>query len=197
MTLDEFLSKYDHAGSVVLLEGKRKVTEKDKKKLFRLGQLLAEKSTQMLFRSGNAEGADELFSAGVSSVDKNRLQVITPYAGHRKKSSLAGKTISLDDVDFKKDQEIISLSLRNKKTEHLVKKFVSGTKNRLTMKAAYILRDTVKVTGANNIAPVTAAIFYDHLEKPASGGTGHTMDVCKVNNVPVLDQTVWFKWLSS
>lgn len=27
------------------------------------------------------------------------------------------------------------------------------------------------------------------------GGTGYTMDVCKQNNIPIIDQREWFNWL--
>ena len=37
------------------------------------------------FRSGNASGADEAFTAGVIKVAPERIQIIAPYAGHRKK----------------------------------------------------------------------------------------------------------------
>jgi len=64
------------------------------------------------------------------------------------------------------------------------------------MKAAYIIRDTIKVIGAGNIKPATFGIFYDDLKNPLSGGTGHTMSVCKVNNIPLVDQKDWFEWLN-
>ncbi len=195
MTLKEFLSRYDHPGAVILLEGKREAKEDDKEKLVAPGRILAERSSRILFRSGNASGADEYFSKGVASVNKERLHVITPYSGHRNKSSVAGHTVSIDDIDLVEEPEVVTLSLRDKKTEKLVKKYVSGTKKRLTKKVAYILRDTVKVTGTKTIAPASAGIFYDDLENPASGGTGHTMDICGHFNIPVLDQTVWFEWL--
>jgi hypothetical protein len=57
------------------------------------------------------------------------------------------------------------------------------------------LRDTIKAIGTVEIKPATFSIFYDDLEKPRTGGTGHTMNVCTQNNIPVIDQTVWFKWL--
>ena len=87
MTLKEFINEYDKAGSIILLEGKRSVLENDKEKLVKLGKTLAENSRFMLFRSGNANGADLFFSQGVISVDKTRLQVITLYSGHRKESN--------------------------------------------------------------------------------------------------------------
>jgi hypothetical protein len=84
MTLKEFIDQYDNENSIVLLEGKRKVLEEDKEKLIELGELLASKTSKMIFRSGNAEGSDQFFSDGVTSIDQKRLQVITPYSGHRK-----------------------------------------------------------------------------------------------------------------
>ena len=85
MTLEQFINQYDFNGSFVLLEGKRDVVEADKEKLVKLGRLLAEKTKKNLFRSGNADGADYYLSIGISEIDSSRLQVITPYTGHRKK----------------------------------------------------------------------------------------------------------------
>ncbi len=83
MTLKEFIKQFDKANSIVLLEGKRSVLDPDKEKLTALRRLLASKTKRMMFRSGNAEGSDQLFSDGVTAVDYKRLQVITPYSGHR------------------------------------------------------------------------------------------------------------------
>ncbi|MBK8701150.1 MAG: hypothetical protein IPN29_17075 [Saprospiraceae bacterium] len=69
MTLSTFLSQYDTPGSIGLLEGKRNVLEADKEKLVSLGKLITLKSRHITFRSGNAGGADEYFSAGVAEVD--------------------------------------------------------------------------------------------------------------------------------
>jgi len=65
------------------------------------------------------------------------------------------------------------------------------------MKAAYIIRDTAKVLGAGVAKPTSLGIFYDDLDQPKTGGTGHTMIVCEGSNVPVIDQRVWFQWLLS
>lgn len=78
MTLNQFINNYDSPGSIVLLEGKRNVPDADKEKLIALGQLLAKKTSHILFRSGNAAGADEYFSQGVSKINQDRLQIITP-----------------------------------------------------------------------------------------------------------------------
>lgn len=195
MTLQEFISKYDNENSIVLLEGKRNVLEADKDKLVALGKLLALKTSKMIFRSGNAEGADQFFSEGVASVDYKRLQVITPYSGHRLKTNKSYDTISLDEVNLLSNPQVIYHSKSNKKTENLIDRYVLGENNRYTIKAAYIIRDTIKVLGADDILPATFGIFYDDLGDPGKGGTGHTMNVCKINNVPFCDQRDWFKWL--
>ncbi len=89
MTLKEFIKQFDKDNSIILLEGKRIVLEADKEKLTALGKLLASKTSRITFRSGNAEGSDQLFSDGVTSVDNKKLQVITPYSGHRQKTNQA------------------------------------------------------------------------------------------------------------
>lgn len=196
MTLQEFILQFDKVNSIVLLEGKRNVLEADKEKLIALGRLLASNTFKMKFRSGNAEGADQLFSNGVTLVNNKRLQVITPYSGHRQTSKQAYETFSLDDIDIATKTDVINLSKTNEKTEKLIDQFVSGNKNRFTIKAAYIIRDTIKAIGTDQIKPATFGIFYDDLENPMTGGTGHTMNVCKQNNIPVIDQITWFNWLS-
>lgn len=196
MTLNEFIKLFDNDNSIVLLEGKRNVLEEDKEKLIALGQLLASRTVKMIFRSGNADGSDQLFCDGVALVAKKRLQVITPYSGHRKKTNQSYDIISLDDINLATETEVIYQSKSNKKTENLIDQFVTGEKNRFTIKAAYIIRDTIKVIGANEINPACFGIFYDDLAKPMSGGTGHTMNICKQNNIPLVDQKTWFGWLN-
>lgn len=105
MTLKEFIKQFDKPNSIVLLEGKRNVIDADKEKLTALGSLLASKTKRMVFRSGNAEGSDQLFSDGVTAVDSKRLQVMTPYSGHRQKTNQAYVTISLDDINIATESE--------------------------------------------------------------------------------------------
>ena len=196
MTLNEFIKEYDKEFAIVLIEGKRKVKDEDKNKLIELGKLLANRTEEMIFRSGNADGADYYFSSGVSSVNKYRLQVITPYSGHRKMKNVAYETIALEDINIAEEPEVIYQSKSNKKTEKLIDQFVSGDVNRISIKAAYIIRDTVKVIGTKNVKPATFGIFYDDLDSPRKGGTGHTMNVCEQNNIPLINQEVWFNWLT-
>jgi hypothetical protein len=195
MTLKEFVEKFDREEVVILLAGKREVASADVEKLTALGKLLASSTTKMTFRSGNATGADLLFSQGVTSVDASRLEVVTPYSGHREQTNCAFKTHSLDSINLVLEPKVIYQSKFNVKTEKLVTQYVSGVRDRYAMKAAYIIRDTIVVIGTSKIKPASFGFFYDDLKNPASGGTGHTMNVCKYNRIPLLNQNGWFKWL--
>ena len=195
MTLKQFMDKYDFEDSIVLLEGKRNVDPADVSKLIQIGELLASETKHIKFRSGNAEGSDFYFSEGVIKINPERLEVITPYSGHRKEKNNAYKTFPLDEINLLQEPEVVYQSKTNKKTGKFIDEFVAGKKNHLTMKAAYIIRDTIKVTGTSNIKPANFALFYDDLKNPKSGGTGHTMNICEMNNVDFVDQRTWMKWL--
>jgi hypothetical protein len=197
MTLQEFIRHYDFEGAIVLLEGKRNVPVVDQEKLAELGRILALASKKMLFRSGNADGADHYFSAGVASVEKNRLQVIVPYAGHRSKTMQAYESISLDTVNLAAENDVVYYSKHNSKNTRLIDQYLTGDVNRNSIKAAYIIRDTVKVIGTSSIKPASFGIFYDDLQNPKTGGTGHTMNVCQQNNIPFINQNIWFDWIKS
>lgn len=196
MDLLNFIDTYNYPGNIILLEGKRNVKEEDKSKLTALGKMLAEKLPLVSFRSGNADGADLFFSQGVAFVNPDRLQVIVPYEKHREKKNYAGDTIALNNIDLAKEHEVVYESKSHKNTQRLVDKYVAGEKNGYVIKAAYILRDTIKVLGTNSgIPPVDFALFYDDYENPRTGGTGHTMNVCERNKVPMLTQKDWMQWL--
>jgi hypothetical protein len=195
LELQAFIDRFDQKGSIVLLEGKRDVAEADIVKLMALGKLLAENTRYIIFRSGNASGADEYFSEGVVSVDKSRLQVITPYEGHRKKQNVAEYTMALDQINMVAESELVYAARHNPSTAKLVDDYVAGKKNKNTIKAAYILRDTAKVLGCGDWGPATAGVFYDDLNNPESGGTGHTIALCRHYDIPVFNQTVWLEWL--
>src|ERR1041384_4842282 len=100
MTLHQFITTFDFKNSIVLLEGKRRVDPDDINKLIQLGELLANQTKHIKFRSGNAEGADFYFSEGVTKINPERLEVITPYSGHRKEKNNAYKTFPLDEINL-------------------------------------------------------------------------------------------------
>lgn len=195
LSLQSFIETYDRPGSIVLLEGKRTVLDEDKIKLVEIGRVITSKTKFITFRSGNAAGADYHFSEGVISVDPSRLQVIIPFQKHRHKDNLSYKTISLDQINLLREPEVIYQSRFNKKTAGLIDKYVSGDINRFTIKASYIIRDTVKVLGAKDIQAASFGIFYDNLFATKMGGTGHTMNICQLNGIKFIDQTTWMYWL--
>jgi hypothetical protein len=195
MDIKEFIVTNDFEGAIVLLEGKRIVNSEDKELLISLGQLLAYQTKYILFRSGNAPGADELFCQGVSLVDRSRIQLVIPNKEHRKKSRIGIQAISLDEINLLNEPEIIFQSKSNLKTKNLVERYVSGHRDSITNKAAYIIRDTIKVIGTSCLQSANFGIFYDDLDNPFQGGTGHTMKVCEVNNIPIINQNTWKKWL--
>lgn len=195
MTLSDFISQYDFSGSIVLLEGKRIVRPEDIDKLTALAELLASKTEHIKFRSGNAPGADEFFSEGVGAVDISRLQIIKPYRTHRTAGEQTKDVVSLDEVNLAGEEGLIKASAVNERTERIVNQYVKGTRSFISIKAAYLIRDTMKVVGAEGLPAANFAIFYDSLHKPMSGGTGHTMQVCIANQVPYIDQKTWMKWL--
>lgn len=195
VTIEQFVKTYDKPGTVILLEGKRAVLPADQPKLFDVGKLLAGSTKHIVFRSGNAKGADYYFSQGVAQVDPSRLQVITPYRGHRHKSNLGHQTISLDDVDLASEPNVIFHTKNSSSVVPLIDGFLKAGDNAFTVKARYLLRDTIKVVGTSRLQPAAFAIFYDDLTRPKTGGTGHTMRVCDKNGIPYIDQKVWFKWI--
>lgn len=196
-SFSDFLHTNDHPGSVILLEGKRKVLPEDAPKLIKLGELLCRTMKHANFRSGNAPGADELFADGVSQVDASRMEVILPYSGHRKKAVRGYDTYALDEFTLAAEPEVTYQTKSASRHEKLVDEFVDGVSNSVTIKAAYLLRDTVKVIGTRSGIPrATFALFYDDLKNPGKGGTGHTMNVCRNNQVPFVNQEVWMKWLT-
>ncbi|MBE0638235.1 MAG: hypothetical protein IH598_06935 [Bacteroidales bacterium] len=195
-TLINILEDYDQQGSIILLEGKRVVLPEDQPLLITLGELLCREMKHARFRSGNAPGSDELFTRGVANIDPNRIEVIVPYTGHRRQSSVAYHIHSLDDISLAAEPEVTYHTSSDSRTTRLVDEFTNGVSNSVTIKAAYLLRDTIKVIGTRSgIPPANFAIFYDDLRNPGKGGTGHTMRVCKNNNIPFITQEVWKNWL--
>jgi hypothetical protein len=73
----------------------------------------------------------------------------------------------------------------------------SGPSSAATSKATYLLRDTLKVTGSEalGLAPAALGIFFVNEADPTGGGTGHTIRVCGVQDVPVAEQSEWKNWV--
>jgi len=180
---------------VVLLEGSRNVLEEDVESLISLAQKLARKFPQAVFRSGAANGSDDLFAQGVSQVSRERMQLVLP-----KSKSGFDKTnaVSFADLPESEQEEIFTLTTEaTPKYKGLVdfykKKQLGGT----YYKTQFLLRDALKVCGSKSFQMSRADVgcFYVNSNKAGGGGTGHTIRVCKLLKVPVIEQTDWLKWL--
>jgi hypothetical protein len=196
--LEAFIKEYDFAGCVVLLAGSREILPMEEEKLRKLGKLLAERSNHMTFRSGNADGADQFFTQGVGEVDKSRIEVFTPYATHKQGNRRGYNAFSLEEVDVVNEPTLVEQAKENKNTKYGVEQYVKGaSKGKTVANGALILRSTLMVTGASNpfVQSANFAIFYVDKTSVKSGGTGHTIQVCKNLNVPHIDQDTWFSWL--
>ena len=181
---------------VILLEGKRNVLENDKTRLEVFGQKIAERFPQAIFRSGNADGSDLFFIKGVNAVKGSHIQLIIPYAGHKKKNiPLKADVTALNTLNFDKDTHFVSLTkeLLSSRSAELIDRYIDEKFiiTRSTGKAAYLLRDTIKVVGFDKLSPANVGIFYDDLLKPESGGTGFTMLVCRKLSIPYFKQNLY------
>jgi len=164
-----------------------------------VGAWLAETYANAIFRSGNADGSDTAFAAGVVSVDPSRMQYVLPSPSMGKKRRHPdAPCYSLSDLPQEELEHLCDLSIAaTQKSERLAAsacgRIQSGP---LAGKGRYLLRDTLKVTGSPtlNIAPATLALFYVDLNDPDTGGTGHTIRVCRQCGVPVVLQDEFLGW---
>lgn len=151
----------------------------------------------MMFRSGNSAGADELFAKGVAAVDPGRIEIVTPYKGHRKKYSQQFRNYSLDEIELAAEQDLLKYSKKIPANVNLIERYSHGYRDNVGIKGAYLLRDTLMVLGAKSLplARASFALFYDDLIHPRTGGTGYTMKVCDSLEIPYVDQRIWRKWI--
>ena len=182
---------------VVLLEGTRELPTGTAPFLTALAAHLARAFPHARFRTGNAKGSDEAFAAGVASVDATRLEFVLPYATHRSKQRpVESPTTAIDDISSARVQEVVDATLEASPQYQRVAVNYRQRKThpRQRATAQLILRDTVKVTGTDEMPPPVAGIFYVHAADPDRGGTGHTMRVCRAQGVPVINQFHWLEW---
>lgn len=181
---------------VVLLEGTRALPKEDIPNLVHFAEKLTTVSPGTLFRTGNASGTDEAFAQGVANVNVFQLEYVVPYATMRKsKLHKGGRIVSLDEVPGNeqirlKEETVNSYPSIDSLVDYY---FKTGYKNRNTVKAMYLIRDTLKVIGSKglNLLPAAFGVFYVNLQKPLSGGTGHTIRVCEQNGITVSTQNEW------
>ncbi len=196
MTFDRFHRISSGYSPVVLVEGTRNVPESDVEKLEDFARRLAEAFPRVIFRSGNAKGSDEAFANGVRSVAPSRLQLVLPYARHRPRPLGEGAyTYSLSGLSQAAEELLVGYTEKASAQyrELLAKRTRIPV---LRAKAGYLLRDTLKVVGSpeSGLTPAKAGIFYVNPDDPMKGGTGHTIRVCRDQNVPVAFQNEWMAW---
>ena len=184
----------DRSG-IVLLEGTRKLPASDAPVLTDLARELAELLPLVTFRSGNALGSDTAFARGVLAVDPRRMQYVVPRAAKGRGRMHGRSTMyAFDDLAEHEVSRLAGATIAA--TPHyrgLVEAYITrGPKTRLGASAAYLLRDTLKVTGAPDagIVPANAGVFYVNPADPMKGGTGHTIRVCLQQNLPVFYQNI-------
>ena len=182
---------------VVLLEGTRELPASQAPYLTALAAHLARAFPHARFRTGNAKGSDEAFAAGVAGVDATRIEFVLPYATHRSKQRPAeSPTTAIDAISLERVQEVVNATIEaSPQYERVAANYLQHkTHPRQRATAQLILRDTLKVTGTEDMPPPVAGIFYVHAADPDRGGTGHTMRVCRVQGVPVINQFQWLEW---
>ncbi len=196
MTFPEFQKIVDaRPDGVVLLEGRRAIPAADAVLARELARQLALRFPRLRFRSGNAEGSDQYFAEGVAGVDPGRLQIILPYSSHRKGTRYPDASYeSPGSLSVIREDEVASKTIEaspgNKRLVNYRK-----VKGPMAAKAAYLIRDTMKVVGGTELTerPV-CGLFYIDPADPMAGGTGHTIRVCRQEGVPVVFQDEWMRW---
>ncbi|MCF6177360.1 MAG: hypothetical protein L3J71_16525 [Victivallaceae bacterium] len=183
---------------VILLEGTRKVKPTLKPALTAFAQQLAERYPEMIFRSGNATGSDELFAKGVESIAPTRMEQVLPYPdSNKKRLHQQSRVLSLSELNTTELHFIAELCLTATPSyKNIVTAYLKTMKkNRFTVKAIYLLRNALKVTGLTRLKfkPADFGIFYVDPDNPTGGGTGHTIRMCELKNIPVITQQAWLQ----
>jgi hypothetical protein len=187
---------------VLLLEGRRKVAAGDDEKMREVARLLVGALPGVTFRSGNAEGTDTIFAEVVTAICPERFEYVVPKESMgRKRRHEQAYCIPANELKAAaEDRVVLYTNDASPGNERLIQAYTGAIPNaRLAAKGAYLFRDTLKVTGAQELElrPATAAIFYADPDDPFSGGTGHTIRVCLQQGVPFVLQDVWGRWSKS
>jgi hypothetical protein len=196
MTFAQFsLIAESHPGGVVLLEGRRSIPPGEAEVARRLASALARHFPKLRFRSGNASGTDQAFADGIAEVDAGRLQVVAPYSSHRQ--GLRYEQALYDSPSSLSQLQEETIAYKTTAATPANKRLIDNRMRAgpLAAKAAYLIRDTMKVTGYSEEFPKPiCGLFFVDLDDPMAGGTGHTIRVCQQEGVPVVLQNAWQQW---
>jgi hypothetical protein len=191
-----------HQRPVILLEGTRNLPEAERDRLVRLAHWLCRRFPNAIFRSGNAEGTDAVFASAVAYLDPARLELVVPSPGMGRARRPAGACChSLDAVPRPELEQLAAATRRAGRDAGRLADFYlglePGQKSAAASKATYLLRDTLKVVGSQalGLAPAVLGVFLVNPDRPGGGGTGHTIRMCQLENVPVATQFEWGSWL--
>jgi hypothetical protein len=206
MHIDDFAALLSNATDpVILVEGRRSIPEISARSARRVAYLLARRFPRLRFRSGNATGADEAFAAGIIATAPERLEIIAPYASHRRRERHPlVRYDSPESLDPTALADVQALTIAATPANRGLMK-CHGRGGRTGAQAACLIRDTMKVAGCSNSArrgrhalpPPIAALFWVDPAHPEAGGTGHTIRACRLQGIPVIFQNHWETWLTS
>ncbi len=143
--LDAFIGA--GAAPVILVEGIRALPEEHLEPAKACGSMLAKRYPAAIFRTGNAPGTDAAFAEGVAAVAPDRLQLVLPYAGHRKQYLFSGSSAyALDGLPkAAEDRVTAATSEINRDAARLTELYQkTGRTTAAGNKATYLLRDTLE-----------------------------------------------------
>jgi hypothetical protein len=181
---------------VILIEGRRSISEKSARRACEVASWLVGRFPRLRFRSGNATGADEAFSSGILATAPERLEIIAPYASHRKRDRHPlVRYESPESLEPDALAVVKALTIAATPANHGLMKCY-GRGGRTGAQAACLIRDTLKVAGIpGKLVPPVAALFWVDPAHPEAGGTGHTIRACRLAGMPVIFQDHWESWL--
>lgn len=197
MQFDDFSALVSNSSApVILVEGRRSIPETSAHRARQMASQLARDFPQLGFRSGNASGADEAFCAGILTDAPDRLQIIAPYATHRRRDRHPLVCYdSPESLDPEALAEVQALTIAATPANRGLMKCY-GRGGRTGAQAACLIRDTMKVVGIpGKLVPPVAALFWIDPANPEAGGTGHTIRACRLAAIPVVFQDHWETWL--
>ena len=176
---------------VILLEGTRQLPVEERAPLEKLARTLFREFPQAIFRSGNAEGTDTVFAKAIADLDPARLQLVLPNSGMGRARRPAGAVcFSLEELPKDELETLAAIAAQISRdagrlagfhlSDPAVRKTAAGSK------AAYLLRDTIKVVGSASLglSPASFGYFRVNPTDPHGGGTGYTIKVCALRGVP-------------